>query len=137
VTRRPRGETIPEALCAEILAFAQHLTQDHAAFFTSYPQAKHSLSRLFKSKLPPLQPRGFATVSQAIRLRDELRRRDPRRSLKQIWREMYPQLIPGHADLPLPERREAQNQLRQRVYWRLSIRRRRARRRQKKLESVL
>jgi len=71
-------------------------------------------------------------------LREELRRLDPQRPYKAIWREVYRRVIPQYNALSELERREAKDQLRRRVYWRLRARRRRQRQRQlKQISSVL
>jgi hypothetical protein len=71
-------------------------------------------------------------VTAAIRLLEKLRRLHPDRSHKEIWREIYRRVIPKHENLPAIERREAKHELRERVRWRLEIRRRRQRARQSK-----
>jgi len=43
----------------------------------------------------------------------------PESSPKEIWRQVYPAVIPGHGALPRLERRTAENQLYMRVHWRL------------------
>lgn len=129
---RVKSEELPEALRLELSSFSQRLTQNYAAFFTSHPRAKHFLARLFKAQLPPLSrprgPAGYKEVTEAIRRRDELRRRYPRKSPKKIWRMVYSAAIPAYDRLPRLERRVRANELRQRVLWRLKARRRRQQR---------
>jgi len=129
--RRSRSEGIPEAVRADVIALCRHLAEDYPSLFT-HSRAKHSLVRLFEAQLPR-QSRGFETVSRAIALRSELRRMHPEWSHKEIWRAIYSHVLSEHQTLSA----ETRNELRQRVRWRLEIRRRRQRARQKQFSSVL
>ena len=122
---------IPPALESEIRRFAQKLSEGYGAAFARDRQLKHRLTAKLQSLLPP-QPRrpgrpGSASVTAAIRLRQEIKRQHPERPDKEIWREVYPETIPNYHGLRPPERRDAQDRLRQQVRWRLSARRRRQR----------
>jgi hypothetical protein len=58
----------------------------------------------------------------AIQLRDELRRSDPAKPVKQIWREVYRALIPAYDTLPLIKRRAEEDRSRQQVRGRAGVR---------------
>jgi hypothetical protein len=115
-----------EPLCA----LSQDLARDFCSFFEASPRAKFRVARFLASQLPPLsRPHGrpgYPMVSNAISLREELHRLHPESSDKAIRHEIYNRTIPK--TLPVIERRASQDQLRKRVYWRLSARRRRQRR---------
>jgi hypothetical protein len=127
-----RREAIPDAIREEVVSFGKLLADFFGAVFAANSRVKYSIGRLLTAQLPP-RPRppgrpGFVMVTAAIRLREQIRRRDPPRSQKEIWRAVYPAVIPNYHSLPPPERHDAEDQLRQRVHWRLSARRRRQRR---------
>jgi hypothetical protein len=89
---------------------------------------KFAAARLFAAQLPPL-PRppgrpGFAAVTAAVRLREELRRTRPEMTAKEIWREIYRSLIPQYGTLRAIERRAVEDQLHRQVRWRIYARRR-------------
>ena len=126
-----RRAIIPEPIREETISFAKLLVEFFGPAFAANSRLKFSVGKLLMSQLPPL-PRpcgrpGYEQVTKAIRAREEARRLHPERSQKQIWREVYPAVIPNYHSLPPPERRDAQDWLRQRVHWRLSARRRRQR----------
>jgi hypothetical protein len=121
-----RRESISAQLQEEITSFAKFLVEFFGPAFAANPRLKHSVGRLLTAQLPPEQRRGrppFAQVSRAIALRETLRKTRPEMALKQIWREIYARVIPQ--GLPALERSDAEDQLRRRVRWRLSARRRR------------
>jgi hypothetical protein len=145
LARAPKArkrETIPDLIREEVLSFGLLISEMFKSVFVSRARLKLAVGRLLTSQLPP-RPRppgnpGYATVSKAIALREELRRLDPQQPYKAIWREVYRRVIPQYNALSELERREAKDQLRRRVYWRLRARRRRQRQRQlKQISSVL
>ena len=114
----------------EIVSFGKLLTELFGSAFAENSRLKFAVGRLLTSQLPP-RPRppgrpGYATVTAAIRLRDELQRLHPEKSHKEIWREIYRCMIPEYEILPAIERRAAKDQLRRQVRWRLRARRRRS-----------
>ena len=122
---------IPSPLESDICRIAAFLIAQHGDVFIRDRQLKHRLTAKLQSLLPP-QPRRpgrpeSASGTAAIRLRQEIKRRHPERPDKEIWREVYPETIPNYHGLRPPERRDAQDRLRQQVRWRLSARRRRQR----------
>ena len=143
LARAPKArkrETIPDLIREEVLSFGLLISEMFKLVFVSRPRLKLAVGRLLTSQLPPRPPGnpGYATVSKAIALREELRRLDPQQPYKAIWREVYRRVIPQYNALSELERREAKDQLRRRVYWRLRARRRRQRQRQlKQISSVL
>jgi hypothetical protein len=129
-----RREAVPDLLREEVISFGRLLAELFGPALTANPGLKFAAARLFAAQLPPL-PRppgrpGYKQVNEAIRLREEATRLHPERSHKQIWQAVYPTVIFGYHSLPAPERRDAEDQLRQRVRWRLSARRRRAKKAQ-------
>jgi hypothetical protein len=127
-----RRESIPAPIHEEVVSFAKLLTKFFGSAFSSCPRLKYAVGRLLVSQLPPCsrppgRP-GLIVVSQAINLREELRRTHPEMNAKEIWREIYRRVIPQYATLTdAIERRAAQDQLRRQVCWRLGARRRRQR----------
>ena len=124
-----RREIIPAQIRDEVVSCGKFLAEFFGSAFSSSPRLKYAVGRLLVSQLPPLpRPRGrppFAIVTAAIRAREEAKRRQPERSQREIWDEVYASVIPNYHGLPPLERQDAQSQLRQRVRWRLSARRRR------------
>jgi hypothetical protein len=128
----PQADSLPESMRAEIITFGAHLGESFASLFAASPRMKFRVARLIAAQLPPL-PRppgraGCVQVSKAIALRKRLRAKHPQWSYRKVWRRIYRTLIANHRDLGEIERREAERQLRQKVHWRLSARRRRRRR---------
>jgi hypothetical protein len=131
VKQARKREVLPDPIREEVTSCGRLLTELFGPVFVSHPRLKFVAARLFAAQLPPL-PRppgrpGYRQVSEAIRLRDEVKRLHPELSLKQIWRMIYPDVIPNYCSLPPPERRDAEDQLRRRTHWRLAARRRRQR----------
>jgi hypothetical protein len=126
-----RREIIPSPIREEVISFGKLLTECFGSAFSSSSRLKNAVGRLLVSQLPPrsrLPGRpGLISVSQAISLREELRRTRPEMTARQIWREIYRRLIPQYATLDAIERRAAEDKLRRQVRWRLSARRRRQR----------
>jgi len=128
-----RRESIPAPIREEVVLLAKRLTELFGSVFSSRQRLKHAVGRLLVSQLPPRSRSpgrpGLVAVSRAIRLREKLRRTRPEMTDKEIWREeIYWRVIPQYATLAAIERREAEDELRRRVCWRLSARRRRQRR---------
>jgi hypothetical protein len=98
-----------------IRRFAAELVEHHGDLFTRDSQMKSRVVALLRRSLPPT-PRspgrpGYASVSAAIRMRNELRRAHRDWTPKQVWREIYPRVISAYASLDPIERREEENQL--------------------------
>jgi hypothetical protein len=129
VSRLRRRESIPQPIAAEIIAFGKRLAESFASFFVASPRLKFSASRLFETQLPPLpQPRGrpgYKQVTDAIRLRENLRPSEP--DSRRMWTQICIGVIPNYQSLDKPEQREVRAELRQRVKWRLRARVRRRR----------
>jgi hypothetical protein len=125
--RRSKTETLPDAMRLAVAEFARRLRTDFAPVFISR-RAKRQVARLLESALPPRPRRpgrpGLPAVTAAIMRREELRRAHPEQSIKWIWRQLYPRLIPGYGALTRIERRAAEERLRLQVRWRLYARRR-------------
>jgi hypothetical protein len=121
--RRRKRNRIPKEIRRLVVEFSRHLRYEFGANFATSRALKNSVARLLTSGLPPDPGRpgrpGGAIVTAAIWLRAKLRRSHPERSHKQIWREVYEQIIPRYGELPVIERLDAEHQLRQRVRWRL------------------
>jgi hypothetical protein len=135
-----RREAVPDLLREEVISSGRLLTELFGPAFTANPRLKLAAARLFAAQLPPL-PRppgrpGYKQVNEAIRLREEATRLHPERSQMQIWGGVYSKVIPDYHSLPPPERRDAQDQLRQRVRWRLAARRRRKRKSEADLSTL-
>ncbi len=129
--RRQKKDRIPPAIRRSVIEFAKRLRAEFGATFETHRMMKRDLAKLLASQLPPL-PRppgrpGYPLVSRAIQLRARLRRSQPDKTPKEIWIQIYGELIPRHGDLPLLERLAAENQLHDQVRWRLNARRRRLR----------
>ena len=127
--RWPRAP-IPPELEAEIRTVADGLLERHGDLFSRDPRLKARVAAELRRRLPP-QPgrRGYATVTAAIKLHHEIQRSHPQWASKQIWKQIYVALIPNWATLGATERRTEADQLHRQARWRLSARRRRARRR--------
>ena len=126
---RRRRKRIPKAIRQAVLELAGRLRSEFGAAFAGSRRLKRDVARLLAAQLPPQPGRpGGEAVTAAIRLCNDLRRTRPKKSDKEIWRQIYAALIPNHSRLPRIERRAAENQLHDQVRWRLIARRRRLRR---------
>jgi hypothetical protein len=130
-TRRGRKREIPPQLRQAALESGRRLRLEFGPLFAANPGLKRRAVGLIESQLPPRRRRpgrpGYRLVTRAIQLRAKLRRVHPEMSAKEIWREIYRSLILNYHSLPRLERRQAQDQLRRRVNWRLRAQRRRRR----------
>jgi hypothetical protein len=114
-----------------VLEFAGRLRAEFGGDFAARRMLKRDVGRLLAAQLPP-DPRppgnpGYAAVTDAIRLLAKLRRSHPDKSHKEIWRQIYREIIPRYDDLLRIERLAEEHQLHSRVCGRL-YKRRRARR---------
>jgi hypothetical protein len=132
-TRRRRRELIPEAMRRAVIEFAQALQGNHAVSFAANARLRYRVGRLLTAELPPGRRRpgrpGLPAVTKAYKMFDELRLRHPSEPARILWRDIYRHAIEAYDDLNEPERRAAEQELRDRVRWRRRARKRALRRR--------
>jgi hypothetical protein len=112
-------------------AFAESLRKEFAPFFARNLALKHSVTGLLRSKLPPLPRRrgrpGYPDVTRALKLYKKRKRLFPGEPDRVRWAAIYEAVIEGHSQMNPVERRDAEQLLRERVWWRLRSRWRRKR----------
>jgi hypothetical protein len=120
-TRR-RTPPLPQAVRKEIAALALSLKRDYRALFASDPIYRKRAGQFLTALLPPKPRRrgrpGIQSVTQAIRLRRQLRRRFPNEPWANIWERIYPKAIPGYDTMSEFGQADARQELRERVRWR-------------------
>jgi hypothetical protein len=100
---QPPAPIAPE-LHSIVRNFADALLERHGDLFARDPRLKRRIAAELRRLLPPQPGRpGFASVTEAIRLHGEITRSHPERSHKEIWKEIYPRVIPGWQNLGVIE----------------------------------
>ena len=126
-TFRLRAE-LPRDLRKEIATFARKLAREHRALFGSDPIYRKRAGQFLTALLPPKPRRrgrpGRADVTTAIRLLRKFRRQHSEERPAQQWRRIYPEAITNYATMSESEQTDARQQLRERVRWRLTARKR-------------
>jgi hypothetical protein len=116
---------LPRDLGKDIARFALNLKRDHISLFASNPSLRKRVGQFLTALLPPKPKRrgrpGIPSVTRAIQLRKELHRQFRKEPWPKIWERIYPEVIPGYADLSDHEKKRAREVLRERVRWRLKI----------------
>ena len=136
--RRLPPAPIPPELQSMVRSFADALLERHGDLFTRDPRLKRRIAAELRRLLPPQPGRpGLATVTAAIRLHVEIRRSHPERSHKEIWKEIYPRVIPGWQNLSVIERQTEADRLHRQAQWRIAARRKRRRWQRRKTETGL
>lgn len=131
VTERKLRANIPRALRNELANFARHLARDYRQLLASDPIYRKRAGQFLTALLPPKPRRrgrpGIPGVTLAIRLIAQFRRQYPGERAEQIWSRVYPLAIPNYATMSELERSDARQELRERVRWRQTARRRKER----------
>jgi hypothetical protein len=121
---------LPRVIRKELATLARKLAREHRALLASDPIYRKRAGQFLTALLPPKPRRrgrpGRADVSAAIRLRSRFRRQYPNERWVQIWERMYPLVIPNYATMSEMEQSDARQQLRERVRWRATKRKRRS-----------
>jgi hypothetical protein len=121
VDHEPKGSvfgTARERDCArEAKQFAKRISKQFASEIASDPRSfKKQLTRIIKRNLPPFPGRPTEqSITHAARLRAE----------GNGWQDIYPVVIPNHAQLDPASRRVAESNLRSAIRSRRNARRRR------------
>jgi hypothetical protein len=119
---------IPSALRKEIATFARKLKRDYRVLFATNPLNRRRAGQFLTALLPPKPRRrgrpGRADVTTAIRLLRQFRRQHRNERPAGHWRRVYPQAIPDYGSMTAQQQADARQALRERVRWRLRIRRR-------------
>jgi hypothetical protein len=128
--RRRSTAPLPAAVRKEIARLARELNRQHAELFTGDPKLRDRIARLLRSLLPPKPRRrgrpGIDSVTKAIGLLGKLRKQYPDERAAKIWQRIYPEAIPNYAGMNPIDQEDARQVLRERVWWRLRDRKRRA-----------
>ena len=129
---RPRSTPpLPALVRKEIRRAARELNRHARSYFIADPKLKDRAARLLRSLLLPKPRRcgrpGIECVTKAIALRKRYRRSYPGERPAQIWRRIYPEVIPDYGAMSETEQGDARHVLRERVRWRLRERRHRNR----------
>jgi hypothetical protein len=107
----------------QIATFAPQLAREHPAHLASDPLYRKRAAQFFTALLPPKSRRrgrpGRKDVTQAIRLKAKFRRLYPEERADQIWKRIYSVVIVGYEAMNEVEQKNASEQLRERVRWRL------------------
>jgi hypothetical protein len=110
--RQRAGPALPCEVRKEVTHCARQLRQ-HRKLFISDPTLKDRVARALRSMLPPHRKRGrpgLDSVTKATRLLKQFRRQSPHEKPAQLWARVYPESIPGDADMD-PERQKAERLL--------------------------
>jgi hypothetical protein len=101
-------------LLKDPLLMAKEHRKKHRALFLSDPQLKDRAARFCRSLLPPKPKRRgrspLTSVTVAFRLLARLKREYPYDKLQQIWKRIYPPVIPNYATLT-PDQQKAERLL--------------------------
>jgi len=129
--RRRRPPAIPRQIRRPIAEFARQLAKQHPEEFASDYALKNKVSRLLRAMLPPRprrrgRPRN-ETVTRAIVLHRQLRKKHPQETPQAIWARVYPLAIVGYSSMSDMEQRDARELLQQRVAWRRRRRKKQSR----------
>jgi hypothetical protein len=137
--RRHRS-VIHAKVSKEVRECASRLRRKFAALFAADPRLRRSVGRLIERQLPPRGRRrgrpGYPEVTRALRLFAGFRRTHPGEPAQGLWALVYPAVIEGHGTMSPVERRDAEQQLRERVRWRRRSRRRARRMRGRRKNAV-
>jgi hypothetical protein len=132
VIRRSALNHFTRDLRKEIAQFARKLAKEHGGLFTSDPNLRKRAGQFLTALLPPKPRRrgrpGLPSVTTAIRLLRKFKRDKPKERAAKLWEKIYPQAIPGYGCMTELEQSDARQQLRERVRWRLRVRKRAAHR---------
>jgi len=113
---------LPRPIRKEIAALTLKLRRQYKALFASDPLYRKRAGQFLTALLPPKPRRrgrpGRNDVTQAIRLKAKFRRLYPNERPDQIWKRIYPQVIPNYEAMNLVEQKDARERLRERVTWR-------------------
>jgi hypothetical protein len=113
---------LPRAVRKELATLARKLKRDYPALFASDPLYRKRAGQFLTALLPPKPRRrgrpGIQSVTQAILLRQKLRRRFPDEPWARIWERIYPQVIPNYRAMDDLQQGDARQELRERVRWR-------------------
>jgi hypothetical protein len=122
-----RKPSIPWELRAEVVEHCRSITRKYGVEFKADRDLKARVLRLERALLPPRpNPRGRPRnpiVTRAITLHRKLRRESPDDSPQKLWARVYPRVIDGWANMSDLERRNARDELRERIGWRRRKRR--------------
>jgi hypothetical protein len=126
--RRRKRLDVPYPIRQEVIRFARSLRKNFTSYFVKGSCLKYAVTNLLRSHLPPLPRKpgrpGSPEVLRASRLYNELRRTAPHQSDRDRWRIIFPKVIEGHGGMTAVQRRDAEQQLRDRVRWLRQWRRR-------------
>ena len=115
--RQRAGPALPREVRKEITWCARQL-RHHRELFTADPTLKNRASRFLRSLLPPQRKRGrpgLDSVTKAVRLLRQFRRQYPHEKPAQLWARVYPEAIPGYADMDRERQKAERLLLRERV----------------------
>ena len=116
--RRQAGPALPREIRKEVTQLARQLKRQHRHLFTADPKLKDRVARALRSMLPPHRKRGrpgIDSVTKATRLLKQFRREYPNEKPAQLWARVYPEAIPGYADMDQEWQKAERLLLRERV----------------------
>jgi hypothetical protein len=107
--RRQAGPRIPATVRKEVSRCARQLRK-HGKLFFADDQLKNRVARVLRSMLPPKRKRGRPgnpMLTKAILLLKKLQHEYQEQERKDLWQQVYRQVIPDYANLPREQQRGA------------------------------
>jgi hypothetical protein len=117
------ASALPKHPRKDLATIARKLAREHRPLFTSDPNLRKRAGQFLTALLPPKPRRrgrpGLPSVTTAIQLLRKFRRQYPNDRGGKIWERIYPEAIPGYANMDQLKQGDARQELRERVRWRL------------------